>query len=87
MKLIRVALAGFAATSLMVVVFHLQPLLFEQLERQLYDWRFRLRGPIAPQSPVLLVAIDAKSLDALGRWPWSRTIVAELIEHPGCESA
>ena len=80
MKLFRVALAGFAATLLMVGVFHLQPQLFEQLERQLYDWRFRVRGPTAPGDQVVLIAIDARSIDALGRWPWPRTVMAALID-------
>ena len=80
MKQLRVALAGFAATLLMVVVFHLQPRLFEQLERQLYDWRFQVRGAIETETPVVLVAIDAKSLDAIGRWPWPRTVLAALVD-------
>ncbi len=32
-----------------------------------------------PHPDITIIAIDAKSLDALGRWPWSRQIHANLV--------
>ncbi|MBI2361404.1 MAG: adenylate/guanylate cyclase domain-containing protein [Deltaproteobacteria bacterium] len=44
------------------------------------DWRFRLRGAIAPHAPIVLVSIDQDSFDELNvPWPWPRTIHADLI--------
>ena len=40
----------------------------------------RLRGPRPPQPDVVVVAIDAASIDRLGRWPWPRDCVGGLIE-------
>ncbi len=43
------------------------------------DLRFRLRGVRPPGSPITLVMVDDRSLDALGRWPLSRHIFADAI--------
>jgi len=44
------------------------------------DFRFRLRGTIQPASPVVIVAIDQKSEDILGRWPFPRSYFAEALD-------
>ncbi len=52
---------------------------FSWLDNHLADLRFSLRT--RPASPSLvLVDIDAKSLAAVGVWPWDRDIHARLIE-------
>ena len=35
-------------------------------------------APAPYDAPVVIVAIDATSLDALGPWPWSRVLIADL---------
>ena len=45
---------------------------------RLADTLFRV-APEAKPSPVVLVLIDDPSLRAYGRWPWSRTLLAELV--------
>src|SRR5882672_12421275 len=52
--------------------------LLEQLELKTYDMRLKALPKIAPQH-VTIAAIDEKSLAKLGRWPWSRSIYADLI--------
>jgi adenylate cyclase len=37
------------------------------------------RGTRKPDGTVAIVAIDDKSIAELGRWPWPRTILAQLI--------
>lgn len=49
------------------------------LNRYLYD-RLLLVLPSAPDSRLLVVAIDDHSLGQLGRWPWDRAIHAALLE-------
>jgi adenylate cyclase len=39
-----------------------------------------LRGPRAPSGDVVIVAIDERSIEALGIWPWSRAQMARLVE-------
>lgn len=68
-----VALAGQAVPNLALLV--------AGGEMRTLDWRFALRGPRPPDQDIALVAIDDRSLARLGRWPWSRAQIAELIEH------
>jgi diguanylate cyclase (GGDEF)-like protein len=50
-----------------------------RLDLVAYD--FLLRRPAGPApADVVLVAIDERSLDRLGRWPWPREVHAELID-------
>ena len=48
-------------------------------DRLLYDALFRLRTR-TPSDRIVIVAIDAPSLKALGAWPWRRTVHAALID-------
>jgi adenylate cyclase len=75
-----VTLAGLLALGVALTATFAQPVFLERLELTLLDWRFRLRGEQPPQAPVVVAAIDAHSIDVLGRWPWRRTVMAELID-------
>ena len=73
--LLALLVAGLSIGLMLV-----SPTLLTKLEGSLLDARFRLRGAIEPSGLVTLVAIDERSIAAIGRWPWSREIVAELID-------
>ena len=51
------------------------------LENRLLDWRFRLRGARKPTGKIGIIAIDEKSLQKLGRWPFARKHYARLFEN------
>lgn len=51
----------------------------DPLEQRLMDWRFRLVDR-NPQDKLLIVAIDSRSLGAIGTWPWSRQLYADAID-------
>ena len=51
----------------------------QQLELWAYDTRLRLFMPKTLDPRVVILDIDEKSLNAEGRWPWSRNKVALLI--------
>jgi len=57
------------------------PLPLQQLRNLTFDSYQRLK-PRAydPASPVVIGAIDEKSLDKFGQWPWSRTILAKIAD-------
>jgi adenylate cyclase len=63
-----------------ILLFALHPWLLDRAEYSLLDARFRLRGPVPVTSPVTVVAIDAASLDEFGRWPWRRSLLADLVD-------
>ncbi len=52
----------------------------QSLENKTIDLRFELRGPRRPEAPVCIAAIDEKSLQEIGRWPWSRSVQADLVK-------
>jgi adenylate cyclase len=51
----------------------------QQLELWAYDARLRLFMPNTLDPRVVIVDIDEKSLNAEGRWPWSRDKLAVLV--------
>ena len=54
--------------------------ILDAIELNWLDLRFRTRGPIAPNPNVVLAAIDEKSLEIEGRWPWPRSKIAALVD-------
>jgi adenylate cyclase len=74
-------------TLLLVVVITLvvsalaffRPVFLEVLELKLYDLKFRMRGELQPSPKLAIVAIDDESVTKVGRWPWSRKIMAQLL--------
>src|ERR1043165_4949668 len=56
----------------------------QQLERWAYDARLRVFMPNTLDPRIVILDIDEKSLNAEGRWPWSRnklaTMVSQLFE-------
>ncbi len=54
---------------------------FESLEKVVYEIEMRLDTPRNPgESKVAIVNIDDKSIAKLGKWPWPRHIIAEMIK-------
>ena len=51
----------------------------QQLEAQLLDLRFRLRPLGPPSDDIVLVLIDDQSIREVGRWPWSRAVIADAL--------
>src|SRR6058998_3782230 len=54
--------------------------ILDLIELKAYDLRFLSRGPRPPSPAVVMAAIDEKSLDAEGRWPWPRSKIAALVD-------
>lgn len=54
----------------------------KNVENRVQDERFNLRfKKIFPDDRVVVVAIDEKSINELGRWPWSRKVIAKLVDN------
>jgi adenylate cyclase len=51
----------------------------EFIELKLYDLKFLYRGVKPPAPEIVLVAVDDASVKQVGRWPWSREVMARLI--------
>ncbi len=73
-------LLGLLTATFMVVLYYMQVGFLEGFEARTYDMRFKARGPIEHNSDFIIIAIDAKSVAELGRFPWSREFYRELID-------
>lgn len=51
-----------------------------QVERYLYDARLRMALPDEKPRSVVIVDIDEKSIAELGHWPWSRDVLAKMVD-------
>jgi adenylate cyclase len=54
--------------------------IIEDWHQRSIDLKLLARGPKERDSRIALLAIDEASVEKFGRWPWSRTIIAETIE-------
>ncbi len=67
------------AISLVVFVLGGSDLL-QSLERKAYDVGVSATSRI-PSDRVAVIAIDKRSIDNIGRWPWSRDVLADMVDH------
>jgi adenylate cyclase len=74
---ITIALIVAIALSLLYLV---NASFLEVLEDKTLDLRFTLRGKIAPGPETVIAAIDEKSISKLGRFPWSRSVWARVVD-------
>ncbi len=56
------------------------PETLQRFELDLYDMRLRYSLLNTVDDRIVIIDIDEKSLAELGRWPWSRFVLAELVE-------
>ena len=83
----HVLLLSLFLTGLVVFFYMAKNPFLERIERRSLDVRFLTRGT-EPAGPfAVLATIDEKSLDEIGRWPWPRAKIAELITRLSEEGA
>jgi len=51
-----------------------------QLDNIIYDARLRLTMPRGVDNRIVILDIDERSLGEIGRWPWGRNLMADLIQ-------
>jgi adenylate cyclase len=54
--------------------------LIQRLDNIIYDARLRLTMPRKGDPRIVILDIDEKSLGEIGRWPWSRNVMARLMD-------
>jgi serine/threonine-protein kinase len=54
--------------------------LLQGLERKAYDLGVSATSR-TPSAKVAVIAIDKASIDNIGRWPWSREVMADMVEN------
>ena len=53
--------------------------LLQSLERKAYDVAVSMTSRV-PSDKVTVIAIDKQSIDNIGRWPWSREVMADMVD-------
>ncbi len=71
---------GLLFTGLFAALLLLPNGLILPLRSLVFDAYHRAAPRIPASQPVTIVEIDQKSLAAIGRWPWPRTVMAELVD-------
>jgi CHASE2 domain-containing sensor protein/tetratricopeptide (TPR) repeat protein len=65
--------------AITIIVFNLSSDLVRSLERKAYDLGVRATSR-DPAKNIAIIAIDRESLDRIGRWPWSREVLAKMTD-------
>jgi adenylate cyclase len=70
---------GFALLAAFIALRIWDPPPLENLRLRSFDFYQVLKPRVATLKPVVIVDIDEDSLNAIGQWPWPRTVLADLI--------
>jgi len=78
---IAVIFLAILSTFTIIALYYNQNPFLEAFEAKTYDLRFKnLRGAIAPNPDIAIIAIDDKSIAELGRFPWTRSEYVRLLD-------
>lgn len=71
---------GIISSLIILTAWWLEPGFLTAMELKAADAMFLARGEKPAPGEVVIVAVDEKSINELGRWPWPRKETARLIE-------
>ncbi|MEK6759743.1 MAG: adenylate/guanylate cyclase domain-containing protein [Deltaproteobacteria bacterium] len=69
-----------AASLIILFAYWQRPWFLTIVNMKATDAMFAARGSVTPPDDVVVVAIDEKSVNELGRWPWPRKKIARLVD-------
>ena len=72
--------SGFLLLAAFIALRIWDPPQLENLRLRGFDLYQTIKPRVSTVRPVVIVDIDEASLQALGQWPWPRTLIAELID-------
>lgn len=75
----RVRLTGAAVLIVLAIILAFDIARTLPLQSAWFDALQTVTPRVVETTPVTIVEIDDKSLSALGRWPWPRTLLAQLV--------
>ena len=75
----RTMMLGIAAIAVIFAVNPRHPAVIALAELQIDDLRANARPALQPTGSVAIVEVDDKSIAKVGRWPWPRAVMADLI--------
>ena len=76
---ILVGLPGLGAAVVVALLSLYRPPSLANLEYTTYDTLLRMMRSTPPDSRIVIVDVDERSLSAIGQWPWPRNVVGDLV--------
>ena len=76
-----VRIVGSVLLAALAFVVWLKPTFLARVETAWFDALQRLSPRQVDALPVVIVAVDDRSIAAMGQWPWPRTVLAAIIEN------
>ena len=73
-------IAGLLLTVLAVILYQYNPPVLDELRLKSFDFFLRNRPAPLGDIRVVIVDIDSESLLRYGQWPWSRDLLAKMLE-------
>jgi len=71
---------GIILTLAVLILYFTRLGFLESIELKTFDWRARLDKPPKALPHVVIVSIDDDSLSKMGRWPWPRSFIAQMMD-------
>jgi CHASE2 domain-containing sensor protein/tRNA A-37 threonylcarbamoyl transferase component Bud32 len=71
---------GVAVSLVVLLTFWMNWSVTDNVEMKLYDMRAKMRAKHRASDKVVLIGIDDKSQQEIGRWPWPRSYMADMID-------
>jgi serine/threonine-protein kinase len=71
---------GIILTLAVLILYFTRLGFLESIELKTFDWRARLDKPPRVLPQVVIVSIDDDSLGKMGRWPWPRSLIAQMMD-------
>ena len=78
-KLLTFIVIGLLASVVTFFIYRQNFHFLDAVDLKLKDARFKIRKNVQPDNRVVIVAIDSKSVNEIGRWPWKRSVFAGLL--------
>ena len=82
---VAIRVASSALVAVLALLIAIAPGWTDPPREAWFDLYQRVLPRGVKQLPVTIVEIDPKSLEAIGRWPWPRSTLAELIARVGAQ--
>ena len=78
--LLAVLIISIISSLLTIGSYLFFPSILSDIDTRLSDKRFSYRGVQEPNPDVVIVAIDERSVNEIGRWPWPRSTMSKLVD-------
>lgn len=76
----RILTLGLVTALLATGLAAWSPAAFSFLDLRIYDATLRAAARIPVSNRIVIVAIDDRSLAEVGQWPWTREVIAQLVQ-------